>query len=75
MLCGAPSSGLPGLGGGRDRLGSSHLFVSPSVPPQDLCEVGSCVLPSPHLCLTLSFSPLSSLRAPSSPSEVAWSSS
>ena len=53
-LCGVLSLGLLGLGvkvwpGQAGQL--SSLCLPLSLPSQDLCEVGSCVLPSLPLCL------------------------
>lgn len=64
MACSAQSSmGLRRVGG-QDGLGCSHFSVSPSLPPQDLCEVGPCILHPLTLCLTSSGNPFSLLHAP-----------
>lgn len=47
--CGLLGSELDALGrgglGSSTALSSSHISVFPSLPPQDLCEVGPCILP------------------------------
>lgn len=62
-LCGMLPEGQGWLSG----LGGSHLFVSPLLPPQDLREVGPCILSPPTPRLAPSCGPVSHSGPPALP--------